>query len=268
MRGLGSLAATLALLALLASGPARADSALELPYPSSFGTVPAATYDEEGRRVGNAHLLMEKTDAGHVRLRAESGIEGGERNVMTAELAPIEGNERLRLLQQDSRSFDGQGRPLGEMRIDHQVGRGFCEKPERDGGEVETLDLPDPDRVANVPVNLLFVPLVRGSKNEVDFQLMLCSGGPRLIKATASGAERTKTEDGVRDIVEVHYEMDFGSAIFSALAAPFVPQLSVWFDPDQPESWLAHRMPLFAKGPTVLVVRTGIPPGALNGHHD
>ena len=31
-----------------------------------------------------------------------------------------------------------------------------------------------------------------------------------------------------------------------------------------PDAWLAHRMPLFAKGPTVLVVRTGIAPDSLN----
>lgn len=251
---------------LVPAAPAGAESALLLPMPESFGSVPASTYDEDGRRVGDAHLVMERLPDGNVRMFAESGIEGAERNVVSAVLAPVgvNGNRSLRLLRQSSRSFNARGESLGQMLVDHRDGVGRCAPPPGDDREVESLELPERDRVANIPVNLLFLPLARGEREEIDFQVMLCSGGPRLISVTADVARRVKTEDGLRDIVEVKYEMDLGP-IFSRLAAPFMPNLAVWFDPDDPEAWLAHRIPLFAKGPTVMVVRTGVPPRVLDG---
>ena len=62
-------------------------------------------------------------------------------------------------------------------------------------------------------------------------------------------------------LLEVEYNVDFG--MLNSLAAPFLPKLSFWFDPDSPGSWIAHRMPLFSKGPTVLVVRSGFTPTQL-----
>ena len=50
---------------------------------------------------------------------------------------------------------------------------------------------------------------------------------------------------------------DFG-AFFSLLANAVVPRLSFWFDPAAPSPWIAHRMPLYADGPVVFVVRQGI----------
>lgn len=246
------------------ASPAPAESELLLPMPERFGSVPASTYDEDGRRVGDAHLVVERLPDGNVRMFAESGIEGAERNVVSAVLAPVgvNGSQSLRLVRQSSRSFDAQGRSLGQMTVDHRDGMGRCARPPREGGDVETLALPDHDRVANIPVNLLFLPLARGEREEIDFQIMLCGGGARLVSASAEVARRVKTEDGLRDIVQISYDMDFGP-ILSRLARPFMPNLAVWFDPDDPEGWLAHRMPLFAKGPTVMVVRTGVAPRVL-----
>lgn len=249
---------------LLPAAPAGAESALLLPMPQTFGSVPASTYDEDGRRVGDAHLVMERLPDGNVRMFAESGFEGAERNVVSAVLTPVgvNGHQSLRLLRQSSRSFDAEGRSLGQLSVDHRDEVGSCAPPPDQGDGVETVELPARDRVANIPVNLLFLPLARGEREQIDFQVMLCSGGPRLIGVTAEVARRVKTEDGLRDIVEVTYDMDLGP-ILSRLARPFMPRLAVWFDPDDPDAWLAHRIPLFAKGPTVMVVRTGVPPGML-----
>jgi hypothetical protein len=38
-----------------------------------------------------------------------------------------------------------------------------------------------------------------------------------------------------------------------------IPRLSFWFDPTTPTPWLAYRLPLYSKGPEVLVVRDGVP---------
>lgn len=253
-------------LLLLTPRPAGAESELVLPYPQSFGTVPASTYDDEGRRVGDAHLVVEKLDDGRVRMLAESGFEGAERNVVSAILAPLNGNSGLRLVRQDSRSFDSEGRSLGHLSVDHRDGMGRCIPPPREDGETRSIELPEDDRVANIPVNLLFLPLAKGERDTIEFQVMLCSGGPRLITAVAEVARRVKTEDGLRDIVEIQYEMDLGP-ILSRLARPFMPKLAVWMDPRTPDAWLAHRMPLFARGPTVMVVRTGVPPQVLDGEN-
>lgn len=252
----------------LAPQPARAASALRLPVPSQFGVVPAATYDEHGHRIGSAHLVVEQLEGGRVRLFAESGIDGAERNVASALLERLPDGSGLRLLKQTSHSFDAAGQSLGMLRVDHVAGRAYCDPAPGDSRPAGELDLPTPDVVANVPMNLLFLPLVRGDRQEIDFELMTCSQGPRLVKATATVAERTKTEDGLRDVVEVRTRVDLGNRVLSALAAPFVPKLAVWFDPSAPGGWLAHRMPLFVKGPTVLVVRTGVAPNALEDATD
>ena len=59
------------------------------------------------------------------------------------------------------------------------------------------------------------------------------------------------------DLVEVRYEPDLGT-IVSFIARTVTPKLSFWFDPAAPARWLAHRMPLYADGPEVFVVRQGV----------
>lgn len=252
------------LLSLGLTAPAAfAESELLLPVPNSFGTFPASTYDVDGKRVGAAHLVIEKLENGQVRLLGESGIDGGARNVVTAMFESANGGGALRLLRQTSRSWDATGQALGKLSIDHQGGLGTCDPPQASGDGQKTMELPDRDRVANIPVNLLFLPLATGERDEVEFEVFLCSGKPRVVRAKASVARRVKTEDGLRNVVEVRYDLDLGPML-SRLARPFIPKVAVWFDPKDPDAWLAHRMPLFAKGPTVMVVRTGIPPELLN----
>lgn len=248
---------------LLLAGGAGAESELLLPVPKEFGTVPASTYDEKGRRVGDAHLSVERMEDGTVRLIGQSGYEGAARNIVTAELEIVNDGSALRLLRQTSASFDQTGQALGQLTVDHQGREGRCAPPPASGEEVRTMELPGREKVANIPVNLLFLPLARGDKDEVEFQVFLCRGKPRIIDAKASVARRVKTEDGIRDIVEVQYDLDFGPML-SRLARPFMPKVAVWFDPQNADGWLAHRMPLFAKGPTVMVVRTGVAPELLH----
>lgn len=247
----------------LSAQPASAGSELLLPVPNSFGTFPASTYDENGKRVGDAHLVIEELPNGNVRLFGESGIDGSARNIVTAEFEHANGGSALRLLRQTSRSWDAAGAALGKLSIDHQEEVGTCDPPQASGDPQKSMALPDHDRIANIPVNLLFLPLATGERDEVDFQVFLCSGKPRLVKAKATVARRVKTQDGLRNIVEVRYDLDLGPML-SRLARPFIPKVAVWFDPKDPDAWLAHRMPLFAKGPTVMVVRTGIPPELLD----
>ncbi len=47
---------------LLAAATAAAESDLLLDLPESFGTVDAATFDVNRKRVGDAHLVMERID--------------------------------------------------------------------------------------------------------------------------------------------------------------------------------------------------------------
>src|SRR5262245_37610937 len=91
------LATSVAAALLGTAAPAGAESALHIEFPESFGTIPAATYDSEQHRVGGAHLVAERLDDGKVRLFSESGITGGARTVVTAELAPEPGGRWLEL---------------------------------------------------------------------------------------------------------------------------------------------------------------------------
>ena len=78
----------LACAVVLATVTSRAESAFEFAYPSQFGRVPAATYDDEGNRIGAADLLIERQDDGNVRIFTLSGSQQGARTVASAIFAP------------------------------------------------------------------------------------------------------------------------------------------------------------------------------------
>jgi hypothetical protein len=250
----------LALAAVLISAePVWADSELMLPYPGSFGTIPAATFNEGRQRVGDANLKVEKLEDGTVRIFAESGVDGGPRTVAIAMLAPIGDTNLLRPVSQESRSFDSNENALGAMSIDHTTGEAFCSSPQSgsDGMRTQRVTMPKHDRVANVPLSLLFDPLVKGDAATVDFQILLCRSKAKFIDFQARVVRRDGAADGDESLVEVRYAPDFG-AFFSLLAKTIVPRLSFWFDPASANPWIAHRMPLYTDGPEVFVVRQGI----------
>jgi hypothetical protein len=252
----GFIAAATLLSAISISDIARAESELRLPPPTHFGRVAASTYDTDHNRIGDAEILIEEIDAGRVRMTITSGIDAGARTVATAELEPVDGGESLRLIKQVSRSYDADGIDLGILTIDHENGVASCEKG--GGGDMKTqlLKLPEQDRVANVPLNLLFQPLVEGKIDALKFQVLICRFGARLIDIDAKVV--SKPEDGSENpFVEVEYSPNFGKFV-SFMADKLMPRLSVWFDPRATSSWIAHRVPLYSKGPEVFVIRDTI----------
>ena len=157
---------------------AAAESALELAAPQSFGRVSADTRDERGRRVGSAAIRVEARPDGLVELEVQSGIDGAERTVLSATLARIDGGDRYRPVLQSSRSFDASGQALGLLSVDHVRSEVTCDPPIGGASEARKLALPPGDRVANVPLDLLFLPLARGETERVSFQFVLCRGAP------------------------------------------------------------------------------------------
>jgi hypothetical protein len=253
----GALVSSAIWLLLAAAGSARAESALRLPYPEAFGTIPASTYDEDHQRVGGARLVVENVDDTRVHLLIESGIDGGARTVATAELETVDEGKFLKLVREESRSFDPNGIPMGVLSIDHENGIASCNVPEKGGMATERLALPEQDRVANVPLTLLFQPLVEGTTDEVTFQLLLCRFGARLVDIDARIVSRDRDEEGASPIVEVEYRPNFGRFV-SLVAEKWMPKLSVWFDRRGSNPWIAHRIPLYSKGPEVFVIRDGV----------
>jgi hypothetical protein len=256
----------LGFLLLLPGAAARAESAIALPMPAIVGKIGADTYDLTGHKVGDAVLAFQRMPDGTYELRGRSGIHGSAQQVVEADLAPIGDTGKLRLLWERSQSTDRDGRSVGSLEVDHVHRVATCTPPPGTGEQVVKIPLPAEDHVVNVPLNLLFDPLVRGKIKQVHFQLALCHlDGGRLVDATAQvAAEQSDTEPSGEPghLVEVRYELDLGP-ILSRLAAPFLPRLSFWFDESRPGGWIAHRMPLFSKGPTVLVVRHGFTPAGI-----
>ena len=241
--------------AALAAGTGRAESDLLMDYPGFLGSIPASTYDVDRRQVGEARLVIDKLVNGNVRISSESGFTGGARTVATAELVPVEGRHKLRPVLQESRSLDPDGNALGLLSIDHVRGVASCRNA--DGEIREEVALPSNDRVANVPLNLLFLPLVRHEKKEVAFQFFLCGGGAHFMDFVANLAPSSSNGKQPQKVVEVRYGPDFG--LVTLVAQNFVPKLSFWFDTKAPHRWVAHRLPLYGKGPEVFVVRDGVP---------
>lgn len=256
-----------ALCFALAGTRAVAESALRLPYPdpAAFGVRSASTYDEAGRRVGDASIRLERLANEHVALGLRSGFDRGARIELYAELAPtqVAGTRMLRILRERSQSFDPEGKPLVILLIDHEQGEASCTPPDGEGGKPSVLSLPSPDRVVNVPLNLLFQPLGLGEVESVETQAFFCLGGARLMGFSARLAkEREATNPEGRQIREVRYGPD-GKNVFSWLAKTFAPKISFWMDIDDTGAYIAHRMPLYSKGPVVYVIADGIEPGSI-----
>jgi len=244
----------LALVSLCAAaGPVAAESDLILDSPDAFGTIDGSTYDVNRQRVGDAHLVVESLDEGQVRMISESGFTGGARTVISATFEPASAPGKLRPRLQESRSYDPERRPLGRLVIDHRERVGRCFGPS--GDQTAELEIPNDDRVANTTLSLLFLPLVRKETDEIEFQLFFCGLGTRFVTFTAN---RIQNNGRPPNVVEIRYGPDFGFA--TMVASSFVPRLSFWFDPESPHRWMAHRLPLYGKGPEVFVVRKGVPP--------
>jgi hypothetical protein len=261
------LIAAWALCLALMGTRAAAESALELPYPdaASFEPIAAATYDELGQRVGDASIRLERLENDHVALRLRSGFDGGARIELDAELAPTEvgGTRMLRILRERSQSFDPDGKPLVILSIDHEKGEASCTPPAGEKGKPSTLALPSPDRVINVPLNLLFQPLGRGEVDQVATKAFFCLGGARMMGFTGKLAkDRDAQHPDGRRIREVRYGPD-GQSVFSWAAKAFAPKISFWMDANADGAYIGHRMPLYSKGPVVYVISDGIEPARI-----
>jgi hypothetical protein len=246
-----------ALTTLVFAAPAAARSGLVLPYPPSIGAVPAATYDDDGNRIGDAALRYERKPDGHLHLRAESSMTDGPRTVMQAEFAEIGEREGLRVLWQSSLSHDGEGQPMVHVEIDHEKREARCTPPGGKPEEATVLELPAEDRVANTIMSLFFLPIVRGETEELKFQAFLCrGGGARFMNFVARRAPRHEQQDA-RGVVEIRFGPDLGK-VASWLASVVVPKLRFWFDSTNGGGYLAHRVPLYSGGPEVVVMRDGV----------
>jgi len=249
--------AVVALAGLLGlGGPARAASSLRLPEPPGFGEVDSATLDLDGIPLGPSHVKLERDPAGWVRIQSESAIAGGESVQLSALLEPMPGDGTLRLVEQRTRAVDRDGALLLEMMIDHVTRRATCTTP---AGR-RMIELPRWDRVANVPINLLLLPLARGEVERLEFQALVCRGEPRLLDVCARPTGRIVHSARGGAAVEIEYEVQLG-ALLAQIARPFLPRILFWVDPSAtPDPLVAHQMPLYPKGPTVLVVRRELAP--------
>jgi hypothetical protein len=246
-----------ALTTLVFAAPAAARSGLVLPYPPSIGAVPAATYDDDGNRIGDAALRYERKPDGHLHLRAESSMTDGPRTVMQAEFAEIGEREGLRVLWQSSLSHDAEGQPMVHVEIDHEKREARCTPPGGKPEEAKVLELPAEDHVANTIMSLFFLPIVRGETDQLKFQVFLCrGGGARFMNFVALRAPRHKQQD-TRGVVEIRFGPDLGK-VASWLASVVAPKLRFWFDSTNDGDYLAHRMPLYGGGPEVVVMRDGL----------
>ena len=208
-------------------------------------------------------MRIDRLPTGEVRMLSESRIDGGGGNRLTAALKPVDGGAHLMPLTEESQTDLTSGHALGSLRIDHTARLLRCESAD---GESAQIPIPDPDRLTLTSMNLLFLPLVKGEVEQLEFQLPMCRGGPRIIDATARLAAAKAPTEGKKRLVEVRYELDFGP-VLSAVAKPFLPRFSLWFDPSAASNWIAHRMPLYSKGPTVVVLRAGVSPHLLGLGH-
>ncbi len=257
-------------IALLAD-PAASESQFQLPALDGPAGITATTFDKSGHAVGSSSFEIEALAEGLRKMTVKLGIDAGGENVSEVTLAtassgpagsaglayPATGG--MRIVEERSQSTRTDGVRLDLLVIDHVAGRASC-IPDAGGPEkARSLDLPDRDRVVNVPMQLLFEPLVNGEVEEVRFQIVLCTDGPKLQDMIAVRGPRLEREG--REVVEIRYGPDFGKAV-AWFASRLLPSFSFWFDAKD-GAYLGHRMPLHSKGPEILLVRSGLTPSDL-----
>jgi len=249
--------AAVALLCLLGGvGPAQAASSLRFPVPTQLGEFEGETLDPEGAPLGPARVALARDPEGRIVVEGLRGIAGHEMVHFWALLEPVGGGEELRLVRQRSQVLDPRGAVRVETAIDHEASQGTCTIE----GRQETVELPADDRVANVTIDLLLAPVARGELDEIDFQALFCSVGPRLLDVSARRTGRVVRPSEGTQAVEIEYEVRL-NPILARLARPFLPRILFWIDPAVSGPSLAQQVPLFPRGPTIFVVRRGIPPG-------
>ena len=240
---------------VLVAASIQADSSLVLPFPAMLGPIPAGTYDDDGKRLGDAKLSYERLPDGKIHMQAVASVQDGARNVVDAFFEEIEVGRSLRVLRESSLSYDREGNPMVLVEVDHEKGVGRCTPPGGRAEDVETVPLPQDDRVANTTLELLFRPLAQREVEQIDFQALLCQGGARVVDFVAVLANRSSREPS-HQIVEIDFGPKLGR-VLSWFASAIIPELRFWFDADQ-GLYVAHRMPLFNGGPEVVVAREGV----------
>ncbi len=245
-------------LAALVTGVASAESMIHLPRLEEAPRVAATTFDPGGNAVGRSSITLEKLAAGLQKMTVQMGIDTGARNVSEVTLAPTRSGAAgaLQIVEERSQSTRADGTRLDLLVVDHVAGRASCIPDAGGAAKARHVDLPDPDRVVNVPMQLLFQPLVTGEVEEVRFQIVLCTGGPRVQDMIAVRGPRLQREG--REIIEIRYGPDFGETV-AFFASRLLPSLSFWFD-GKDGRYLGHRMPLHLKGPDIVLVRSGLTP--------
>lgn len=253
---------------LFAPTTAVAESSLFLEMGAGLERIGATTFDQAGQAIGRSDFEAWTEDDGSRLMRVTMRTDAGGQNVSQALLAPVAGGlagapgtaaETLRVVEERSHSTTADGKTLPLLVIDHRAGRVSC----YDAGNTESqgrhVAIEGDDRVVNVPMQLLFLPLARGEVDAVRFQIAACEDGPTLYDMIAvRGGTRTKRG---RRVIEVEYRPDFGKAV-AWLAARLLPSFSFWFDADS-GAYLGHRMPLHRKGPEITLVRQGLTPPEL-----
>ncbi len=194
-------------------------------------------------------------------VKEEEGERASKKSVETLDAVfrrgPIAG---LRLIEQRSQSTRADGTAFELLIVDHAAGDMTCIPDDgADPSKGQRLALPKEDRVVNVPMQLFFLPLVRGEVKEIRFQIAMCKDGPALYEMIAVRGPRKNL--GGRDVLEIRYGPNFGKTV-AFFASRLMPTFSFWFDA-KTGGYLGHRMPLHRDGPEVTLVRSGISPPAI-----
>ena len=153
---------------------AQAESVLRFPVPGDLGTRPAVTHDANGRPIGRASMSLEKTGDARIQLTGTAGVDTGGSTRVEAEFEILDGGRQMKLVRQLSESITVEGRSLGTLRVDHEAGTASCSPPPHSNRDVVILPLPRSDRVANVPLHLLFAPLARKEQEVINRQCRAC----------------------------------------------------------------------------------------------
>lgn len=235
---------------------ADAGSGVRFAMPERFGEYQALAYDDDNRPIGVASLSMRKAADDAVEVAVKVRLDAGSHAEMQAWLVPDASGQHLRLRTQSTRAYDDQDQLVVDMQADHERGTAQCTYR---GYGTRSVRLPPGERIVNVPLNLLLRPVVAGEMPRVAFQTLLCDEAIRIVEAEVRYVRAIPVTSGNSSLVEARYRLDLGPLLTLALA-PFLQRISFWFEANRPYLWVGHRMPLYAKGPAVLVLRQGYRP--------
>jgi hypothetical protein len=231
--------------------------------PWIFKPADLEIYDAQGKQlIGHASYRVQGESTGET-IRGEYRYFDGQWDVEEDRLRHVPGAAMPQMIQFNRTFYGADGATQRRTTVDLKTGNASCEvygdEANRGGTEIYTADLSFPaDTFAGASLLIPFEASLRDpSSSRVRFHVFTCVPEPRVIAIDTPVNREVSSwplyAGGVA--VKLEVQPDLGLGLFNLIAAPFLPKISAWFDPQRQWDYAGGSNLRFYRGPRITLVR-------------